>query len=134
MLDRIALRLANAEKLRGWQAFFGKIGVIRDDDIRRRLSPGDLAHKSRAAAAFAEHADSAEADWLDLCNSEWLINALAKFDIAAFADVHKFHIHRHARAAMLLLEPELIDEYDLDVAADGVEFLNALVIRSLAAR
>ena len=96
------------------------------------MSASNFAHKSGAAAAFAEHADPAEAYRFDLRDPERLINALAEFRIAALADIDKFHIHRHARAAVLLLKTELIDEDNLDIAADGIEFLHALVIRRFA--
>ena len=110
-----------------------QVGVVGDDRVRRRLAAGGLVDEAGAAADVGEDADPAEADRLDLGDAERLVDALAELDVGALADVHELHVGRHAVAAALAVEAELVDEDDLDVAALGVELLHALVVRGLAA-
>src|SRR5439155_15541652 len=92
VLDLVALRLADAQELLGAKTFLREIGVIGDDDVRRsrRAGTARVRDETGAAATFAEDANPAEADRLDLCDAEGLVNALPELGVAAFADVLEF--------------------------------------------
>lgn len=110
-----------------------KASVVGDDEIFCAFCAGDVEDEAGTAADAADDADSAERQRLKLGDSEWLVNALAELDVAAPADVHKFHIGWHSLSAGGLGEAELVDEDDFDISASGVEFLDACIEVGLSA-
>ena len=102
-------------------------GIVGDDEIFGAFCAGYIQHKARTSANTADHAYPAESQWLELGDTERLINALAEFDITSPADIHKFHIFRHSLAAIGLVESELVYEDDFYISAFGVELLHSRI-------
>ena len=69
VLDLIALRLADGHELLRTQALVGQVGVIGDDDVRRRAA-GGFVDEAGAAADIGKDADAAKADRFDLRDAE----------------------------------------------------------------
>ena len=126
----VALRSANLQHVFNINiAIIGcQLCIVCNDNILDISCSGCVPQETRTPTHTAKDTYSPESQRFKLSYTKRLINALSKFDIASFADVHKLHIFRHSLAASFGRKAELIDENDFYIPASGVEFLYSRIV------